>query len=259
MKRILCILSVAFLALTSCSKDDNLAKREDTSKPAPVLVKRETYTIGSRMTNSLISYEGNKIISTTSSSGRVSKFTYTEDYITKRESYNMAGKLESTTDYVYDKGKLVEKIRKDGEDSEYYYKTKYIHNGSGIIIYQEFRVTIANGEEQASDFAGKYTYKSSNLVKIESTFNGVDAITTLEYDSNNTPYRNIKGFNLLLGDDSSNFNNIIKKSYVLKEADSEPRLTTYEYKYNTKNYPTEMVINYYFENSVSTEITQFSY
>lgn len=259
MKRILYVLSVGFLALTSCSKDDNMPNKQDSSKPAPVLVQRETYIVGDKVTNTRISYEGNKISNSISSGERVFKFTYTEDFITKSESFDKNGKLESTTEYTYEKGKLVTKIRKEGAESDFYYKTQYTHNGSTQIGFKNFIVTAATQEEEEYGSAGKYTYINGNLVNIESSLDGKDSITTFEYDTNNNPYINIKGYNLLVGENTSNFNNIVKRTYILKETISEPRLTTYVYKYNTKNYPTELTISYHAEDSVSTETTLFSY
>jgi len=251
MKRILCVLSAAFLVLTSCSNDDNSSKGDDSSKPAAVLVKKFVYTEKNGTYTDEVVYEGNKITTITNSDGGGVKFTYDGNVITKIESFDEDGELYLLEEYTYNKEKLSTSIRKE-IGYKFYYKTNYTHNADGTISYEEIEGTVETGSEEKTGQTGKYTYANGNLIKNERFGKLSESVTTYEYDDKNNPYKNIIGFSLLLNKEKSNYNNPVKRT---SDQDSS---TTYEYKYDNSNYPTEQVISHS-EKSVSPITVQFEY
>lgn len=252
MKKILCLVSAAFLVLSSCSSDS------DSAKESSILVKKVIYTDSDGATTSDVTYNGNKIVKSTDSDGEFTVYTYTGDVITKSESFDADGKSEYSTEYTYVGGKLASSVRKSASDTEYNRKTKYTHNADGTIAYEEFRVNIATGVEGEYGYIGKYTYANGNLVKEENSYYGSESVITSEYDTKNNPFKNITGFSLLIGDHSSNSNNVLKRTFNSKGS-STPTVETYIFEYDSKNYPTKMTTKTQSGTSVITETTEFIY
>ncbi|OXA93975.1 hypothetical protein [Flavobacterium hercynium] len=252
MKKILCLVSAAFLVLSSCSSDS------DSAKESSILVKKVIYTYQDGTTTSDVSYNGNKITKITDSDGEFTTYTYTGDVVTKRESFYEDGSLNYSTQFIYTSGKLSEILKKEGSDSKFNYKTKYTHNADGTIAYEDFRVNIATGVEEEYGFIGKYTYANGNLVKEEKSFYGSDSVITHEYDTKNTPFKNVTGFSLLIGEESSSSNNVVKSTFNSKGS-STPSSEAYIFEYDSKNYPTKITTNTQAGTSVIVETTEFVY
>ena len=255
MKKLLYLFTASLLAFTSCSKDDN-----DSSDPASsILVKKITMVAsdGDSSTENYL-YNGNKIVSMTEADGSVTKYTYTGDLITKIEELDVTGTLNLTTNYNYVSGRLDNSIRKHSAES-YYYKTIYIYNADGTVSYDNFRGVASTGVEQEYGATGKFTFKEGNVVKLEVSYYGNDRSYVYEYDTKNNPFKNVTGLSLLLDDDTA-VNNIVKKTAISGSgANITTIITTYSYKYNANNYPTEKVETFSNGNSTFTETTQYSY
>lgn len=254
MKKLLCLFSAALLALASCSNDDN-----NSSNPASsILVKKITEFENDKSVSRDVLYSGNKIVKITDTDGSVTKFTYTGDVIAKIENFDEKGELDGTTEYSYVNGKLANEVEKE-KDATYYYKTKYIHNADGTIDYDSFRGVVATGVEEEYGATGKYTYKDGNLVKLEVSYYGSERSYTYEYDAKNSPFKNVTGFSLLLGDEPA-VNNVIKETSISGSGvNVNTSVITYTYKYDANNYPTEKVATFPNGNSTSSETTQFAY
>ncbi|OXA93974.1 hypothetical protein [Flavobacterium hercynium] len=271
MKRALCVLSVALLALVSCSKDndsvvtpgdkvitDPIVKKEDSIVLPPILVQKIISTDQYGTLNNIVLYDGNKLKSIMDEEGNSLKYTYTGDLITKSETiYN--GKLIATNEYTYNNGKLSMTIQKQpGRD--FYYIKKYTHNTDTTAAYAKFKVTIATGIEEETGTIGKYTYRNGNLVKEEEFINGLESITINKFDTNNNPFKNAAGFNLLLGDENTGVNNIIEsKSTSGSGSNPKPNNIAYVYKYDSNKYPTERILTYQGLSSVVTITEQYVY
>jgi hypothetical protein len=228
MKKLLCLFGASLLVLTSCSSDDN-----NSSEPTAILLKKMSYVSSGESYTVDFTYSGNKIISNVDSYGDKTTFTYTGDLITKIVDTDDKGDVDYTTEFTYTNGKLTSEISLEAGD-EYKYKTKYVHNTDGTISFEEFRVAVATGVEQEYGYIGKYTYKDGNLVKKEKSYYGSESSTTYEYDAKNHPIKNVLGFNLLLNDEESYINNIVKTTYS-NSAD----IYTNTYNYNAEGFPTE--------------------
>ncbi|MCV9931827.1 hypothetical protein OIU80_05980 [Flavobacterium sp. LS1R47] len=252
MKKILCLFSAMSLVLASCSSNDD-------NESSPILLQKIVY-IGDDGTSSTsdITYDGNKIISIKAQDGSVYKYIYTGNLITKIEEIDEDGALDITTEYSYTNGKLVACIEKQ-TDAITFYKTKYTHNADATVSYEEFRINAVTGLETEGGTIGKFTFNNGNLVKDEKSYYGSERVITYEYDTKNDPLRNVLNHNLLL-DEDSNINNLIKETSTYKSGDNTYiNTTTYTYKYDVNNYPTEKVVTYQAGTSTFTETSQFFY
>jgi hypothetical protein len=260
MKKLLFLFAASLLVFTSCSKDDK--DSPDPVSPDPVLsvLLKKRIDIGDDGLSyaSDYLYDGNKITSITDTDGSVMKYTYDGDLIVKIESIDKKGILDNVTEYNYINDKLSSSSRKViGEDT--YHKTKFVNNSDGTISYEKFIVDSKTEIESIEGTVGKLTFKDGNLIKDESSRNsGSQTVNTYEYDTKNNPFKNVLGFNLL--DDESSVNNMIKQTQTNTTGDNVYiYITTYDYKYDSKDHPVEKVANFPNGDSIVKEISQFVY
>jgi len=98
------------------------------------------------------------------------------------------------------------------------------------------------------------------LLKLEVSYYENDYSYVYEYDTKNNPRKNVLGLSLLLEDEDSSVNNVVKQTSTSGSgANIRTSTTTYTYTYNANNYPTEMVRNYQSGTSVETVTTQYIY
>jgi hypothetical protein len=243
MKKLLYLFSATLLVLTSCSSDDN-----NSSDPvASTLLKKMVYVSTGESYTVDFTYSGNKLMSYVDTEGYKSTFTYTGDLVVKVVDTDEKGSVEETIDYTYTTGKLTSETRLE-TGSAYKYKTKYTHNADGTVSYEEFRVAVDTGVEQEYGYIGKFTFKDGNLIKEEKSYYGSDSSVTYEYDTKNSPLKNVIGFNLLMDSDYS-INNVIKRT-------TPNDITTNTYTYNANGFPTEQKS---FINGGSDGISTFTY
>jgi len=255
MKKLLCLFSATLIALTSCSNDDN----NSSDAASSILPKKVTF-INSNGDSSVetIVYNGNKIVSITEEDGSVTKYTYTGNVITKVEDIDEKGELGGTTEYSYTSGKVTSFVEKEIGD-KYHYKTKYVHNTDGTVSYEEFRINVATSVEEEYGRIGKLTFKDGNLIKDENSYYGSDFVKVYEYDTKNSPFKNITGYSLLLKTNSS-INNVIKETRSSGSGTTaNTSVITLVYKYDVNNYPTEKVETFPNGTSTSSETAQYTY
>lgn len=254
MKKLLYLFAASLLVFTSCSKDDDSSNSTSSVLPKTVTT---VYSDGDSDIQNIV-YNGNKIVSVTEKDGSVKRYTYTGDLITKIEEF-VNGTLNLTTNYNYVNGKLDNSVGKHPAEG-FYYKTKYTHNTDGTITYDQFRGAVVTGTEEEYGAAGKYTFKDGNLVKLEVSYYGSDYSYVYEYDTKNNPRKNILGFSLLLEDEDSSVNNVVKEISVSGSGNNILiDKVIYTYKYDANNYPTEVVKSYQVGTSTDTVTTQFVY
>ncbi|OAZ05336.1 hypothetical protein [Flavobacterium succinicans] len=228
MKKLLSLLGATLLVLASCSTDDT-----NSSNPtASILVKKMSTVNNGKTYTQDFTYSGNKIVSTVDSDGNKTAYTYTGDFITKIVDTDNKGAVDYTIEFSYTNSKLTSKTTYES-GAQYKYRTKYVHNTDGTISYEEFRTAVATGVEQEYGYIGKYTYKGGNLIKNEYLYYGSENTASYEYDTKNTPFKNVLGFNLLLEEDMTS-NNIVKITYS-KSKD----VISNTYIYNADGFPTE--------------------
>jgi hypothetical protein len=232
MKKLLYLLCVPLLILASCSSDDS------TTPAQPVLVKKIIETRSTGSITSVITYNGSKIVNITVSGINAGKtiFTYTGDLITKTEEFDDKDVLNYTIDYTYSNNKLANFIEQ-GTGDAIKYKTVYIHNSDGTVSYQASNINTTTNVETLGT-TGKLTYVNGNLTKKEDfSSSGSTSTTTFEYDSKNSPTKNITGLSLLLDrDETLSVNNIIKTT---ETSSYSSNTYTSILTYNSANYVTE--------------------
>lgn len=253
MKKLLYLFAASLLVFTSCSKDDN-----DSSDPTPsILVKKITeYENGLPVSRDVL-YNGNKIVSITETDGSQREFTYNGNQIVKIEEFDKNGLSEGPIEFGYTNGLLTSYV--ETYDDLYKYKTKYIHNNDGTVSYEQFKVNISTGVEEEDGQTGKLTFKDGNLIKAERSHDQFSSVEIYEYDTKNSPFKNVVGWSLILEDEATT-NNVIKRTYI-SGSDVNPYTseTIYSYEYDANNYPTERVATFPNGNSTSTETTQYAY
>lgn len=260
MKKTIAIALVALglqLSLNSCSKDEE-STPEPTPTPALVLPKKIIFTEGSSTTNSIITYNGNKIVEinltfTGEESGTSkSVYTYTGDLITKVTEYDN-GVLSGQTDYTYENNKLKSYVLIEG-GGQYKSKGVYIYNPDGTITKESYSIDIATGVETKNNDNTILTFANGNLVKEVNIQNQVEYTykntRTYEYDGKSSFFKNILGFNKLIDDESLSQTNNITKKTVLQESTyqgqaQEPTtyIIAYEYLYDSNGYPVKQTYN----------------
>lgn len=236
MKKIVGLLSFAFLVLSSCSSDND----ESSNLPNPILVKEIEVTYEGKTFIQKNTYDGNKIKNTTSQTGLIVNYTYTGDVITKKEDIDVQKGVSSVSEYTYKDGKVISVL--NSVILDYYLKPvyeslrKYTYNEDGTVSYQVYKVNSVTGaEEEKDDISGKLTLKNGNIVRDD--FTNVTFI--FEYDNKNNVYKNILGYNLLMEVDSG-LNNLVKSFSIYNGKASDPNVNLYEY--NSEGYPSKKLV-----------------
>jgi YD repeat-containing protein len=254
MKKLLYLFTASLLVFTSCSKDDD----NSYDSPSSILPKKITFTEsdGTSYSEDIV-YNGNKIVSVTEADGSQRKFTYNGNQIVKIEEFDKDGLSEGPTECDYTNGLMTSYVEK--YDDLYNHKTKYIHNNDGTVSYEQFKINISTGVEEKYGQTGKLTFKDGNLIKAERAYDKSTSVEVYEYDTKNSPFKNVVGWNLIL-DDEPTTNNVIKRTYTSGSGGNlYTSETIYSYKYDANDYPIEKVATFPYGNSTSTETTQYAY
>jgi len=267
MKKILYLFSVLVFALSSCSGDEENSANPVLPENNYILPKKIVVTEGAEKFESVYVYNGNKIVSITYNTGEKSVYTYTGDFITKTENFKADGKINSQVEYTYDGGKLVSELSAQiGGDRLGKYRTVYFHSSSTSVTcteYVSFPDVNGGAETREGELERVMTFSGGNLVKRFSPggmINGVHQVDEVnyEYDTKNSPFKNILGYNLLIGY-TSLVNNITKLA-VKNNPDSiiKEYVSNYAYEYNDKGYPTKRVETYSLNANIKF-LTEYTY
>jgi len=222
MKKLVSILSLLTVVLSSCSgSDDSGEQAELLNFPRKTIdfYQDSGNTIGSR--EGTFNYNGDKLNEIFYNASQRKVFTYTGDFITKVEFYE-AGVIRFVENFSYDNGKLntYDKFDLLTNRNE---NIAYTHQADGTVTYQKiiYSNSISNPSETLT---GTLFFDNGNLVEDDfsyvfnnSSSNEINNIDRFyEYDTKINPYKNIKGFSLLLPwINEMNINNLILDySYV---------------------------------------------
>jgi hypothetical protein len=195
-KNLFYFLAASLVVFTSCSKDDESSSSEKVPFP-----KTEKYINASHPEDNntvTYAYDGNKIVSITYGGDIKTVFTYTGDFITKAVyTETDGGKTHSTTTtFTYENNKLKSYLEVSSQKSSSRKKT-YTYNANGTISTKTVLIDPTTQEEMYSD-SSLFTMDSrGNIIKAE--FNGY--VNFLEYDTKNSPFKNVLGYSLLLDSD----------------------------------------------------------
>ena len=238
--KIVLLVSILLITLCSCTND------KGNENQVLLLKKIVEVAVDGSSKATFIAYEDNKIVCI-DKVDEFSTFYYTGDLITKITVLNKSTQNQNTSEYSYSDNKLIKIISSDN------YTVNYIHNTDGTVSYEKLTKD-SNANEVRSNHGTLY-FQNGNLIKdekfLDNVGKGVLAINKMEvsYDYKNNALLNILGFSKLL--DYSKFissNNDISSletssvKYVNEDqAISAVKMNTNTYKYNSNDYPTEIV------------------
>lgn len=234
MKKIFLFLLISFTVFSSCSGDEN-ATTSSNGRIQRIVVKDENDNV---IVTESYEYQSDKLSRIVHSSGNYTKVYYTNDFITRMESFR-DNALTSTGTYQYNaSGKLSGVIIYSGNNG---YRTSYIYNDDNTVSVTEYtgdlssqttvfkthkvflengvavkRETYGTGEQSGLTFTREYTYDNKNNPTY--AILGYARVTLYEIGSVVTP------------------NNITQISYSQSDS-SETSITTASYTYNSGNLP----------------------
>lgn len=234
MKKII-LTFVASLFILSCSSSDS----QDNSNSGPVLLRKTitTNAQGTQTTN--FNYDGNKIVSATTSDGFENKYYYTGELITKYEIYNNTV-LIHTRHYSYNsQNNLISSIELNHGNNQGNRST-LTYNSNGTITYDMFSGDLIS----QTSLWGTYTATLTNgeIITLKNESNNI--IYTSTYDSKNHFMKNVLGYSKIrmnLG--SGTYRNVRGVSQNLTELKITPQTgsqytnETIQLTYNAVNFP----------------------
>lgn len=239
MKKINQLFSIflfSVFSFYSCSNDS-------IEKPK-LVAKMVTTNANGTGTTTIFTYVGNEIKTTDNKNFHID-FQYEEGLIVRKIIFDKSNKSTETVDYTYNLGKL---IRSESLDK---FKIKYTHNENNTVTYQKF-LLIRNRSEQ-KEYHGVLYLENDNFSKDERVYDNTVAGTITEseisydYDAQNNPIYNIKGFKKLLDHYqvisannsiiSTEVNTTMKDDKVISSAKSYFNTI----KYDSDNYPKEQI------------------
>lgn len=222
MKNVVYVLVITFLVILiqSCSSSDNAT----TNNNPPFVGVKLTSIQYPNGTVETFTYNGNQLDRVTKSSGTYRKYTYQGSLVSKMEFCSSTNQVVSIVEFTYNGINLI-KQKEYATDGSYLKEINYTHNGNSTI---NVNMVLYNGTTLID--SGQYKFfinAQGNRYKVED-LNSSD-ITNYTYDSKNTPYKNIIGYDLLLFE----YNNVTQST-------SSTITVTKTLQYNSQDYPTSV-------------------
>lgn len=248
MKKIFMFLAAASLLMTSCGNDDSA---DTTPVESTILLKKgiETYQGGYVLT-STYTYDGNKIVSGTYSDGTHDVFTYTNDNITKIQTYDGNTLDEEETFEYNSNNQLTGYVYKSYGSDNYAERTTYVYNSNGTVTTTEY----TGNHSAQTELSGTRVLTLTNDNITKSVFTDTDGeiveTETFTFDDKNNPRKNIvgiKAINIAYGIDGVN--------NILTSLSDGPEDYSYTYTYNVDGFPVTFSDN----DNGNTSSTQYFY
>ncbi len=236
--QILFLLAViSTISLSGCSSDEN----GSTAPADGTLIKTITYTtygINPGTTSGEFHYSGNTIESLTAETTRI-EMVYSGNKVTETNHYTN-DVLSRTNTYTYDGNNLAYVTSDDGE------RIHYLYNGNTLsqAKYQTF------DEDVWTDYQmDTFVFTQDNLVEKTRTdyMPSYETRTAYTFDDKKNPTLNMNPYlRLTLNVPTihllSNNNPMAAQIFAPATATVPSAVYTYEYVYNTDNYPTEITV-----------------
>jgi len=236
MKKAVYLFSLLFIALTSCSSDDDTQPVVNLNPDTMLLQKTvsKSYSLSSSENpDGLVTtnwfYTGMRLAYTYSSDGTRTDYTYTGDLITRKDvtkegvtqshlfAYNTDGKLTSVT-----VGNIVE--------------ITYTYNADGSIT--GFHDSVNENEKYTQDI----NMMDGEVISITTNYaNGFNVLNNYGYDQLHSPTKNIIGYDkLYVGHyPYGNTKNVILRTYT--DTDGIMASVNKVYTYNAAGFPTKEI------------------
>lgn len=191
----ICLFAFTTLLFTSCSSSDD----SSTTNENDVLVKKsiETYANDGSVLTTNYTYNGKKLLKVSDDEGYYEKYFYTGDLITKIEFYDFDDVLEETAELTYNsEGKLVTYLMTEPLDN-LASKEIYVYNTNGTVSFTSYSGTIAS--QTVMSGSGTITVTGGEVAMINYDLGGGFTTShTYTYDTKNSPFKNITGYDKLL-------------------------------------------------------------
>ncbi|WP_313804290.1 hypothetical protein [Flavobacterium sp.] len=241
MKRVSLILGIALVSVfASCSLDDDFEMTDtDASKMSVnALLVRSIATISERdgtMITDDYQYNGSKLLKINSSDGREIVYTYAGDLIIRKDFFQ-DNILNSKEIFEYNRQYQLIKYKRQNASGVTTYNAIYTNNTDGTVSVKGYSGGTTN---QSSQILDRKVFTSGirvNKVENYTTQNGSPAtqVFNYSYDTKNSPFKNITGFDKLAYYDitvNSNYYNVQSVTRGTTEVESV------QYTYNGENYP----------------------
>ncbi|HSD14887.1 MAG TPA: hypothetical protein VLB74_09590 [Flavobacterium sp.] len=262
MKRLSSVLGmIAIALLASCSNDefvDTISDSETDAKLNPnlPLVKRivATTNSGTSVSTDNYTYSGSKLVRVTSSDGRHVDYVYTGNLITERD-YFTDNVLNSKELYEYNVDNRLINYRRVNAVNTVTYRATFSYNSDGTVSVAGYRGDVVSTSAQIVNRKVFFTNGRISSMETYRTVNGspVTEVNNYTYDTKNSPYKGILGFDKLTYHDTAlngNMNNITSISTTGVSAANSVN-DQIQYTYNNTNYPVtasrgSIVFQYYY-------------
>jgi hypothetical protein len=262
MKKLLyLLLALTILGCSSNDDDDSDDIDNNDNNNNSILVSKisyDDYELDSYSYEENFTYELNKIVErldVTYYNGSIqntyrAQFIYSNDLIARVDYYDEDDNLLDRTTFQYDSQSrvtLVEECYYQNGSCEYTSTDSVSYNSDGTI-------TVSSADSNSNDYSG-YTYQldnQGNIIVALSEDDDCQEIISVNYDNNNTPFKNITGANLInvvfgLFSDArliGFFNNIksIQEDTTCNDSSNNQSYTTnFSYDYTPDAYPRNIV------------------
>jgi hypothetical protein len=264
MKRLSIVLGMVTIALlASCSNDEFVDTIDDSGSemdgkysPNGVLVKKIVATTnnGASVSTDDYIYNGSKLSKVVSSDGRQVTYIYSGNVITERDYYTN-NVLSSKELYEYNANEQLIGYKRINSSNTVTYKTVFSYNSDGTVTANGYRGDVVS---QSNLKVNRKIFFSNGKVSRMETYRTVNGSPVTEahdysYDTKNSPYKGILGFDKLTYLDvalNGNVNNVtsIAVSGVSAANSVNDQI---QYSYNSGNYPISasrgsVVFQYYY-------------
>lgn len=243
MKKIVLCFALLAAVLSACSSDSESSNNQTDD----VLVKEVFYTsiTDDYSENVEFTYNGNKLVKGVYDDGSEEIYTYQGNLITKIQLVD-GGDVIFTETFTYDSNnRLTEYFFEEGIYTE---QETFVYNADGTVT------AISDG---ATAFPQTLYFQNDELQKIVG--NGLTYNYT--YDSKNSPFRNVTGFDKIahvVHGDHEFFGRKQNISTIYESAEDVDYMTN-TMTYNANNYPVTVTSNAIFESEPYTATVQYTY
>ncbi len=190
---------------------------------------------GATVVTDQYTYNGSKLVKITSSDGREVVFTYGGDLIIRKDFY-VNNVLNSKEFFQYNRQYQLTNYRRENASGTTTYNAIYTNNSDGTVVVKGYSGSSTSPSSQIVNrkvfTAGIRVNKIENYT-VQNEY-PVTEVLNYSYDSKNSPFKNITGFDKLAYYDitaNSNYNNVQSVSSGTTVVESA------EYAYNGANYP----------------------
>ena len=235
MKKIISLTFLLSLFILSCSSSDS----QDNSNSGPILLRKSITTNSQGTQTANFNYDGNKIVSTTTSDGFEGKYYYTGELITKYEIYTNSVLIHSRL-YSYNSQNNLSSTIELNHGNNQGYRSTLTYNSSGTITYNMYAGNLTSQTVSYGTFTATLLNGEITTLKNESN----NTIYTLTYDSKNHFTKNVLGYSKIrmnLGSGTyRNVRGVLQNLTELKitpQSGSQYTNETIQLTYNTDNFP----------------------